>query len=173
MFDAVGYRSLIDGLEHLALVKGDLSRPQPVLVRVHTQCLVGDAFHGLQCDCGSLLERSMAAIEREGRGVFVHLAQRAHGLGWLWALADGTDASDRVAAEALRDVGVGAAILTDLGLGSICILTDHPHDIHALAGYGLIVDEQRPIGEPRWPSCTGGGADRPRRHPGRRRGGSL
>jgi 3,4-dihydroxy 2-butanone 4-phosphate synthase/GTP cyclohydrolase II len=140
-FRAVGYRSLVDGLEHLALVAGDLSGPEPVLVRVHTECLIGDAFHGLLCDCGEILDRSLEAIAREGRGVLVHLAQRAYGLGWL-ARRGGPAPTE------LRDIGIGAAILADLGLRSIRILTDHPHQIHALEGHDLVVEQQIPIHAP-------------------------
>jgi 3,4-dihydroxy 2-butanone 4-phosphate synthase/GTP cyclohydrolase II len=154
-FTAVGYRSLIDDKHHLALVKGEVAGAEDVLVRVHSECLTGDVFHSLRCDCGEQLEAALAMIEREGRGVLLYLSQEGRGIGLLNKLRayklqeDGLDTVDANVALGLpadlRDYGIGAQILVDLGLTSIRILTNNPKKIHGLEGYGLSVSDQVPI----------------------------
>jgi len=149
-FVAVGYRSLIDNKHHVALVKGDVAGTQDVLVRVHSECLTGDVFHSLRCDCGEQLESALAMIEREGRGVLLYLSQEGRGIGLLNKLQeeglDTVDANLRLGLPAdLRDYGIGAQILVDLGLSSIRILTNNPKKISGMAGYGLSVTDQIPI----------------------------
>ena len=154
-FDVVGYRSLVDDKHHVALVKGDVSGAQDVLVRVHSECLTGDVFHSLRCDCGEQLESALSMIEQEGRGVLLYLAQEGRGIGLLNKLRayklqeDGLDtveANERLGLPAdLRDYGIGAQILVDLGLTSIRILTNNPKKIRGLEGYGLSVTDQVPI----------------------------
>jgi 3,4-dihydroxy 2-butanone 4-phosphate synthase/GTP cyclohydrolase II len=154
-FQAVGYRELIGGKHHVALVKGDVDGVEDVLVRVHSECLTGDVFHSLRCDCGEQLESALAMIEREGEGVLLYLAQEGRGIGLLNKLKayklqeggmDTVEANLQLGLPAdLRDYGIGAQILVDLGLSSIRILTNNPKKIRGLEGYGLSVSEQLPI----------------------------
>jgi 3,4-dihydroxy 2-butanone 4-phosphate synthase/GTP cyclohydrolase II len=154
-FSAVGYRSLVDGKHHVALVKGDVAGESNVLVRVHSECLTGDVFHSLRCDCGEQLESALSMIEREGQGVLLYLAQEGRGIGLLNKLRaynlqdqgfDTVDANLELGLPVdLRDYGIGAQILVDLGLSSIRILTNNPKKIRGLEGYGLSVSAQVPI----------------------------
>ncbi|HVO54020.1 MAG TPA: bifunctional 3,4-dihydroxy-2-butanone-4-phosphate synthase/GTP cyclohydrolase II [Solirubrobacterales bacterium] len=154
-FEALGYRSTVDDAHHVALVKGDVAGREDVLVRVHSACLTGDVFHSLRCDCGQQLEAALGAIEAEGAGVLVYLAQEGRGIGLLNKLRayklqeggrDTVDANLELGLPAdLRDYGIGAQILGDLGLSSIRILTNNPKKVIGLEGYGLSINALVPI----------------------------
>ncbi|MCW3066196.1 MAG: 3,4-dihydroxy-2-butanone 4-phosphate synthase [Solirubrobacterales bacterium] len=157
-FRAVGYRELDGGAQHVALVKGDVAAASDVLVRVHSACLTGDVFGSERCDCGGQLDEAMQRIADAGRGVLLYLAQEGRGIGLLNKLRayglqdeglDTVDANLELGLPVdLRDYGIGAQILVDLGLSSVRLLTNNPKKIVGLEGYGLVVVDQVPIDQP-------------------------
>ncbi len=160
-FQLIAYESLLDGQTHMALVMGDVRQP-PVLVRVHSQCLTGDIFHSWRCDCGPQLESALKLIQAEGRGVIVYLRQEGRGIGLVnklkaYALQDkGMDTVEANQALGfspdLRDYGIGAQILADLGLTEIRLMTNNPRKVVGLEGFGLKLVERAPLEIPPTPA---------------------
>lgn len=155
-FTGFGYESKLDSRVHMALVKGDVEGGEDVLVRVHSECLTGDVFHSLRCDCGPQLDAALAAIEEEGRGILVYLVgHEGRGIGLANKLrayelqeqgCDTVEANERLGFPAdMRDYGVGAQILADLGVKSIALLTNNPRKLVALEGWGFDVARRIPL----------------------------
>ncbi len=155
LFRIYGYRNRVTGEEHVALVMGDIDPEQPVLVRVHSQCLTGDVFHSARCDCGIQLDQALRRIAQDGHGVLLYLLQEGRGIGLLnklraYELQDGGD--DTVEANVHlgfppdpRDYGTGAQILMDLGVRKMRLMTNNPRKYAALAGFGLEIVERVPL----------------------------
>ena len=157
----VGYRNAVDDHEHVALVHGDVADGEGVLVRMHSKCLTGDVFHSLRCDCGWQLHTAMQKIAQEGRGVIVYLDQEGRGIGLINKLkayelqdtgVDTVEANERLGFKPdLRNYGIGAQILLDLGLKSIRPMTNNPRKLVGLDGYGLSVEDRVPLESPASP----------------------
>ncbi len=149
---AIAFDNDIDKLDHLALVKGEINSEEPVLVRVHSECLTGDVLGSLRCDCGEQLHRSMAMIEREGTGVIIYMRQEGRGIGLVNKLKayelqdkglDTVEANLELGFKAdMRDYGIGAQILLSLGIHKMCLMTNNPKKLIGLQGYGIDIVER-------------------------------
>ncbi|MDJ0913661.1 MAG: bifunctional 3,4-dihydroxy-2-butanone-4-phosphate synthase/GTP cyclohydrolase II [Desulfobacterales bacterium] len=154
-FKVIVYENDVEDLQHVALVKGEINPAKPILVRVHSECLTGDIFGSLRCDCGDQLRRAMEMMDKDGSGVFLYVRQEGRGIGLVNKLKayilqdqgfDTVEANEKLGFKPdLRNYGIGAQVLADLGVKKMRLITNNPKKIVGLEGYGLSIEEQIPI----------------------------
>jgi 3,4-dihydroxy 2-butanone 4-phosphate synthase/GTP cyclohydrolase II len=164
VFRGVAYESTTDAVAHVAMIMGDVGDGKDILVRVHSECLTGDALHSIRCDCAAQRDAALAQIAEEGRGVFLYLHQEGRGIGLAnklraYALQDaGADTVEANIALGLpvdkRDYGIGSQILADVGVRSMRLMTNNPRKIAGIEGYGLTIVDRVPIKTPPTPYNT-------------------
>lgn len=154
-FRAIGYSSVLDGKEHIAILKGQWSEEEGVMTRIHSECLTGDVFSSHRCDCGEQLERTLALIEQEGKGILLYMRQEGRGIGLINKLKayelqeqgfDTVEANEKMGfPDDARDYGISAQILADLGVGIVNLLTNNPRKVEGLTRYGIDVADRLPL----------------------------
>ena len=157
-FKVIVYENDVEDLQHIAVIKGEIDPEKPILVRVHSECMTGDIFSSMRCDCGDQLNKAMVMMDQEGAGVLIYIRQEGRGIGLVNKLKaynlqdqgfDTVEANEKLGFQPdMRNYGIGAQILVDLGVRKMRLMTNNPKKMVGLDGYGLKIEEQVPIEVP-------------------------